>query len=131
MHTWMKSTFWEKFFVWSLSWLSSVWNFVGIVCDSSLLLPRMWQNCFWTSYNKLCQVSSSSIHTLKLYQRAILRSKSYTKQTTTRTTTVSDICFYAPDKNQKYSKPPFSLRRCLNLYEPVFIYWRFVTVVFW
>ena len=71
MHTWMKSTFWEKFFVWSLSWLSSLWNFVGIVCDSSLLPRREeWQNCFWTSYNKLCQVSSSSIHTLKLYQRA-------------------------------------------------------------
>ena len=26
----------KSFFVWSLSWLSSLWNFVGIVCDSSL-----------------------------------------------------------------------------------------------
>ena len=97
-----KVHFEKSFFVWTLSWLSSLWNFVGIVCDSSLLPRREeWQNCFWTSYNKLCQVSSSSIHTLKLYQRAILRSKSYTKQTTTRTTTVSDICFCTPDKTRK------------------------------
>ena len=40
---------------------------------TALLLPEegeVVENCFWTSYNKLCQVSSSSIHTLKLYQRA-------------------------------------------------------------
>ena len=73
-------------------------SFVTALLASS---ERIVVNRFWTSNDKLCQVSSSSIHTLKLYQRAILRSKSYTKQTTTRTTTVSDICFCTPDKTRK------------------------------
>lgn len=67
----------EKYILRKVFCLKFILTFVSVkFCWHRLwqlsLLPRReeWQNCFWTSYNKLCQVSSSSIHTLKLYQRA-------------------------------------------------------------